>query len=196
MPNAHDVLFRTLADPTRRAIFERLCREGEQTVGALTAQAGVSQPAVSKHLGVLRQPGRVRDRHEGRQTHYSAQLGALAPLMDWTSQMAGFWQSRFDHRRSPQKDGPMSNSATEAETLSVVVDREIPFPPEKIWRALTQPHLIEEWLMTNDFKPAVSPRFNLRGDWGSVDCQVLTVEPHKTLSYTWDALGLESVVTW
>src|SRR5262249_2613976 len=77
MPNAHDVLFRTLADPTRRAIFERLCREGAQTVGALTARAGVSQPAVSKHLGVLKQAGLVRDRHEGRQTHYSAQLGAL-----------------------------------------------------------------------------------------------------------------------
>jgi DNA-binding transcriptional ArsR family regulator len=97
MPNAHDVLFRTLADPTRRAIFERLCRDGEQTVGALTARAAVSQPAVSKHLGVLKQAGLVRDRHEGRQTHYSAQLGALAPLIDWTSQMAGFWQSRFDH---------------------------------------------------------------------------------------------------
>jgi DNA-binding transcriptional ArsR family regulator len=96
MPNAHDMLFRTLADPTRRALFERLCREGEQTVGALTAQSGVSQPAVSKHLGVLRQAGLVRDRHQGRQTHYSAQLGALAALIDWTSQMAGFWQSRFD----------------------------------------------------------------------------------------------------
>ena len=96
MPNAHDVLFRTLADPTRRALFERLCREGEQTVGALTAQSGVSQPAVSKHLGVLRQAGLVRDRHEGRQTHYSAQLGALGPLVDWTRQMAGFWQNRFD----------------------------------------------------------------------------------------------------
>jgi DNA-binding transcriptional ArsR family regulator len=97
MPDPQDILFRSLADPTRRAIFERLCREGEQTVGALTARSGVSQPAVSKHLGVLRQAGLVRDRHEGRQTHYSAQLGALAPLIDWTSQMAGFWQSRFDH---------------------------------------------------------------------------------------------------
>jgi DNA-binding transcriptional ArsR family regulator len=81
----------------RRAIFERLCRDGEQTVGALTARAGVSQPAVSKHLGILKQAGLVRDRHEGRQTHYSAQLGALAPLIDWASQMAGFWQRRFDH---------------------------------------------------------------------------------------------------
>jgi DNA-binding transcriptional ArsR family regulator len=95
-PNAHDVLFKTLADPTRRAIFERLCREGAQTVAALTAQAGISQPAVSKHLGVLRQAGLVRDRHHGRQTHYSAQPGALAPLLDWTGRMAGFWQNRFD----------------------------------------------------------------------------------------------------
>ena len=96
MPDSNDQLFRTLADPTRRAIFERLCRDGEQTVGALTAQAGVSQPAVSKHLGVLKLAGLVRDRHEGRQTHYSAQAGALAPLVDWTSRMTGFWQSRFD----------------------------------------------------------------------------------------------------
>ncbi|MFO1012366.1 MAG: metalloregulator ArsR/SmtB family transcription factor [Caulobacteraceae bacterium] len=96
MSSAQDLLFRTLADPTRRAIFERLCREGAQTVGALTAQAGVSQPAVSKHLGVLKQAGLVSDRHEGRQTHYSAQLPALGPLVDWTKEMAGFWEGRFD----------------------------------------------------------------------------------------------------
>jgi uncharacterized protein YndB with AHSA1/START domain len=88
----------------------------------------------------------------------------------------------------------MTNVATEA--LSVVIEREIPFPPEKIWRALTQPHLIEEWLMQNDFKPVVGHRFNLRADWGVVDSQVLAVEPNKTLSYTWGSLGLESVVTW
>ncbi len=92
-----DALFKTLADPTRRAIFERLTRDGEQTVRALTKQSGVSQPAVSKHLAVLKQAGLVRDRPAGRQTHYSAQLGALGPLIDWTNQMAGFWQSRFDH---------------------------------------------------------------------------------------------------
>lgn len=96
MRHAPDILFRSLADPTRRAIFERLCRDGEQTVGALTARAGVSQPAVSKHLIVLKQAGLVRDRHEGRETHYSAQLAALAPLTDWTSQMTRFWQNRFD----------------------------------------------------------------------------------------------------
>jgi len=97
MPDARDVLFRTLADPTRRAIFERLCRNGEQTVGALTARAGISQPAVSKHLRVLKQAGLVHDRHEGRQTQYSAQASALGPLIDWTSQMTGFWRNRFDH---------------------------------------------------------------------------------------------------
>src|ERR1700709_509058 len=88
----------------------------------------------------------------------------------------------------------MTNTATE--TLSVVVERDIPFPPEKIWRALTQPHLIEEWLMKNDFKPVVGHSFSLRADWGAVDCQVQTVEPNKALSYTWGAYGLESVLTW
>ncbi len=84
----------------------------------------------------------------------------------------------------------------ETETLSVVVEREIPFPPEKIWRALTQPHLIEEWLMKNDFKPVLEHRFTLSAHWGSVDCRVTAVEPNRTLSYTWGAMGLASVVTW
>jgi uncharacterized protein YndB with AHSA1/START domain len=88
----------------------------------------------------------------------------------------------------------MSNTAPD--TLSVVVERELPFPAEKIWRALTQPHLIEEWLMKNDLKPVLDHRFNFRADWGAVDCHVLTIEPNKTLTYTWAAYGLESVVTW
>ena len=82
------------------------------------------------------------------------------------------------------------------ETRSVVVEREIPYPSEKIWRALTQPHLIAEWLMKNDFVPEKGHRFNLSADWGSVDCQVQLVEPNKTLSYTWDTKDLRSVVTW
>jgi len=90
-----------------------------------------------------------------------------------------------------------------AETRSVVVERDIPFPPEKLWRALTQPHLMEEWLMKNDFRPEVGHAFKLSGDWGGVlDCEVLAVEPHRTLSYSWDfahddpAYGLKSVVTF
>ena len=88
----------------------------------------------------------------------------------------------------------MTDNATE--TLSVVVEREIPFPPEKIWRALTQPELIEDWLMKSDFKPVVGHSFNFRADWGAVDCRVQAVEANKTLSYTWGAFGLESIVTW
>ena len=82
------------------------------------------------------------------------------------------------------------------ETHSVVVERDLPHAPEKIWRALTHPDLIEAWLMKNDFSPAVDHRFKLTADWGAVDGRVLVVEPNKTLSYTWDAFGLESVVTW
>ncbi|HWW07265.1 SRPBCC domain-containing protein [Collimonas sp.] len=82
------------------------------------------------------------------------------------------------------------------DTQTLIVERELPHPAEKIWRALTQAPLIEEWLMKNDFKPVVGHRFDLRADWGVVDCQVLAVEPNKTLSYAWEALGLKSVVTW
>ena len=85
---------------------------------------------------------------------------------------------------------------TTTETRSVVVERELPHAPEKIWRALTQPHLIEEWLMKADFKPEVGHGFNLRADWGVVDCEVLVVEPNKALSYTWNSGDLKSVVTW
>jgi uncharacterized protein YndB with AHSA1/START domain len=92
---------------------------------------------------------------------------------------------------------------TATEMRSAIVEREFPCPPEKLWRALTQPHLIEEWLMKNDFKPVVGHSFNLRGEWGGVlDCEVLALEPHKTLSYTWDfkhedaAYNLRSVVTF
>jgi uncharacterized protein YndB with AHSA1/START domain len=92
-------------------------------------------------------------------------------------------------------------SKTETETLSVIVEREIAFPPEKIWRALTQGPLLEEWLMKNDFAPVVGHRFAFRStpmpNWnGVIDCEVLLVEPNKRLSYRWGALGLESVVVW
>jgi uncharacterized protein YndB with AHSA1/START domain len=88
----------------------------------------------------------------------------------------------------------MSNAT--AERLSVVVERELPHPPEKVWRALTTPHLIEDWLMKTDFQPRLDHRFSFRADWGAVDCQVTALEPNRTLAYTWAAHGLESVVTW
>lgn len=95
----------------------------------------------------------------------------------------------------------MNDSAQQNRT--VVVQRQISHPPEKLWRALTQPHLMEEWLMKNDFAPVVGHRFNISADWGGVlDCEVLAVEPNKTLSYTWNlehqdpAFDLRSVVTF
>jgi uncharacterized protein YndB with AHSA1/START domain len=82
------------------------------------------------------------------------------------------------------------------EKRTLVLERELPHPPEKIWRALTQPHLLEEWLMKTDFKPVLGHRFTFRADWGSVDCKVLALEPNRCLSYTWEAMGLECVLTW
>lgn len=96
MSDQHDTIFRSLADPTRRAIFERLCLDGEQNVLALTEQAGISQPAVSKHLAVLKQADLVSGRQEGRQTRYTANIEALAPLVDWTRTMSRFWDAKLD----------------------------------------------------------------------------------------------------
>ena len=81
-------------------------------------------------------------------------------------------------------------------TRSVIVERDIAFPPEKIWRALTRPELIEEWLMRNDFQPKLGHGFTLSGDWGAVNCEVIEIDPPSSLSYSWAAFGLESVVTW
>jgi DNA-binding transcriptional ArsR family regulator len=100
MPAARDAVFKSLADPTRRSLFERLARDGEQTVRALTDRAGVSQPMVSKHLGVLKRAGLVRERREGRETRYRARPRALAPLVDWMALHAAFWGDRFDRLES------------------------------------------------------------------------------------------------
>lgn len=89
-------VFRALADPTRRAIFEELTRRGEQTVHALTSYAGVSQPAVSKHLTVLKRAKLVRHRREGRETHYRADPAALSPMIDWLNLYGAFWRDRFN----------------------------------------------------------------------------------------------------
>src|SRR3569833_3327686 len=89
-------IFRALGDPTRRALYERLSRHGEHSVHALTDGAGVSQPAVSKHLGVLKAAGLVRDRRQGRETHYSADLAVLRPLVDWADRYTAFWRGRLD----------------------------------------------------------------------------------------------------
>ena len=96
MPVLANHVFKALADPTRRAIFEGLARDGEQTVHALTRRAGISQPAVSKHLVVLKRARLVGHRHQGRETHYSARPQALAPLVDWMALYGSFWRDKFD----------------------------------------------------------------------------------------------------
>ncbi len=202
MQDVHDVLFKTLADPTRRAIFERLRREGEKTVRGADS-AGWDLATGRLKASWRTETGRAGARSPaGRQTHYRAQPSALAPLIDWTSQLARVLAKLVQRSgRLVEADGPMNESS--AETRSVVVEREIPYPPEKIWRALTQPFLIAEWLMKNDFKPDVGHRFNLRGEWGGVlDCEVLAIEPNRSLSYTWNfkhddaAYNLQSEVTF
>ena len=90
---------------------------------------------------------------------------------------------------------------TTAATRSVVIEKELPYPPTKIWRALTQGHLIKKWLMDSDFQPVVGHKFSFRAtpmpNWnGVVDSEVLVVEPNKKLSYSWGSMGLESVVVW
>ena len=93
-------VFRALADPTRRALFEQLTRNGEQTVHALTTYAGVSQPAVSKHLTILKRAKLVRHRRDGRETHYRAHAEALNPMVDWLNLYGAFWRERFDRLES------------------------------------------------------------------------------------------------
>ena len=96
MPVPVNLVLKALADPTRRAIFEELTRDGEQTVHALTRRAGVSQPAVSKHLTLLKRAKLVGHRREGRETHYRAQPEALTPVVDWLNLYGAFWRERFD----------------------------------------------------------------------------------------------------
>ncbi|MGR3592548.1 MAG: ArsR/SmtB family transcription factor [Limimaricola soesokkakensis] len=96
MSASQDTIFRSLSDPTRRAIFERLCLGGEQNVVTLTEHAGISQPAVSKHLAILKQAGLVSGRQNGRQTRYAANIKGLAPLVDWTRTMSRFWDAKLD----------------------------------------------------------------------------------------------------
>jgi uncharacterized protein YndB with AHSA1/START domain len=87
-------------------------------------------------------------------------------------------------------------SDTSTDTRSVVVERELPHPPEKIWRALTEPHLIAEWLMQGDFRPVVGHAFSFGAEWGSVDCRVIEIEPQRMLAYSWGDYDLDSIVTW
>ena len=132
--------------------------------------AGADRPCRRLATGGVQAPRRAEARRPGArparrdaQTHYSAEPQGLAPLIDWMRLYGAFWRDRFDAPRNPaEQDGPMTELATA--TRSLVVERVMPHPPEKIWRALTQGPLIEQWLMKNDFQPVVGHRFNFRAD--------------------------------
>lgn len=96
-------LFRALADPTRRAVYERLAR-GEMTVAALKSGFAVSQPAISQHLAVLKAAGLVAERREGRHAYYRAEPDGLAPLIDWIDRYRRFWPARIDRLKDLLKD--------------------------------------------------------------------------------------------
>jgi len=101
---AIDTVMRALADPTRRAIFERIVGSEEITVGELTRGSGVTQGAISQHLKALKQAGLVAERPEGRHVHYRAQPEGLAPLVDWMSHYGAFWRERFTDLRTLLKE--------------------------------------------------------------------------------------------
>ena len=186
-------LFKALSDPTRRAIFERLCREGQLSVHALTTGAGVSQPAVSKHLAQLRAAGLVLPEPQGRETFYRAEPQALAPLAAWLERSGRLLGPTVDRAwRSFEKDGPMTKTMT--------LTRDYPFPQDRVWRAISTGALIADWLMPNDFEPSPGHRFTFRAaampQWdGVVQGEVLEVDPPSHLSYTWVALGIVTEVS-
>jgi len=99
-----DAVMRTLADPTRRAVFERIVKSKEITVAELTRGSGVTQSAVSQHLRSLKQAGLIADRPEGRNVHYRADARGLAPLVDWMALYAVFWRERFSNLRALLKE--------------------------------------------------------------------------------------------
>ena len=137
----------------------------------------------------------MQERPEGRVVHYRAEPKGLAPLMDWMRFYAVFWDERMDRLENvAEQDGPM-NTATD--TRAVVIERRMPHSLDKVWRALTQGPLMEDWLMANDFEPRVGHRFTfhmppMQGWNGVTDCEVLSVEPPDELSYTWNSSGEEA----
>src|SRR5882762_1423958 len=209
MQAAGDRLLRALADPLAGPSRAPGPRRGADRAGLDRLRRRVAT-------------GRVQapERPEAGQAGTPA-TGRSGAQVDWMCLYGAFWHDRFDGLESqlkrmenmsqlptqPLTEPPTQPITTPAGTRSLVVEREMPHPPEKIWRALTEGSLIEEWLMKNDFQPRVGHRFNFRAEpmphWNGVtDCEVLTVEPKERLSYSWNASGeeaangLKTVVTW
>lgn len=206
---AEDRIFQALADPSRRAIFESLTR-GESAVKELTARFDISQPAVSQHLNALKEAGLVQGRREGRSVYYSVNPRGMKPLVNWLTHYQAFWFARIDrpHRPlatpagDPRRMKPVDTTDT-SQTDTIAFQFDVPHPPAKVWRALTTPALLSEWLL-----PVTGLQLHLDSDFafhappqpgwdGVVKCRVIAVEPESRISYTWVVGGfLETVVTF
>src|SRR5271156_2044855 len=210
--DAITVVMRTLADPTRRAVFERIVGTKEIRVAELTRGSGVTQGAISQHLKSLKLAGLVAERPDGRNVFYRAQPEGLTPLVDWMSHYGLFWRERFASQNAAEGDRAMNDAAVKSDTQNIVVDEVFPHAPETIWRTLTTGELIVRWLGMEPtrFEPVEGKHFTFQttpaGAWdGVIRCQVLEVMPKERLAYTWKGghegnVGygsrLDTVVTW
>ena len=207
-----DAVMRTLADPTRRAVFERIVSSDEITVGELTRGSGVTQGAISQHLKSLKQAGLVAERPEGRNVYYRAEPMGLTPLVDWMRPLRRLLARALRQPPNPsERDRSMSTAALKSHTQDVVLDEVFPHAPGTVWKALTSGELMARWMMTPiGFEPVEGNHFMLPnvagGAWdGTIHCQVLEVVENERFVYSWkgghdDNVGygspLDTVVTW
>ena len=207
-----DAVLRTLADPTRRAVFERIAKSDEITVVELTRGSGVTQGAVSQHLKALKQAGLVADRPEGRNVYYRAQpKGARPPGRLDRALRRVLARALCQSQSSLEGDRAVTEGAMNPATQDIVVEEVLPHAPETIWKTLTTGELIDRWLMkSTGFEPVAGTRFTLQttpaGAWdGVIHCEVLEVVPNERLSYSWRSghdgnteygSRIDTVVTW
>ena len=190
---AENKIFQALADPSRRAIFESLTR-GEAAVKDLTARFDISQPAVSQHLATLKDAGLVNGRREGRCVYYRVEPRGMKPLIDWIAHYRAFWTEHVDRlERLLEKMDRMTltDKTARSQTESLSFEFDLPHAPEKVWRALTDPALLAEWLLpVIDLKLEPGAAFTFKTQpypgWdGIVNCRFVEIEAHRKLSYTW-----------
>src|SRR5215468_608382 len=139
-PGVRDKVFQALSDPSRRAIFESLTR-GEAAVKDLTARFDISQPAVSQHLAALKDAGLVDGRREGRCVYYRVEPRGLKPLIDWLAHYRAFWVEHVDRLEK------LLDKMEPAQSSHISLEFDLAHSPAKVWRALTEPALLAEWLL-------------------------------------------------
>lgn len=176
-----DEVFVALSHPVRRRLLE-LLSEGSVTAGDLAARFDLSRPAVTEHLQVLRRAGLVRDETAGRHRHYHLVAEPLADVEQWLHPFERFWRGRLRTLATLLEENPVPT-----DTASVSVDQFVAAPPERVWRALTEPELLAGWWVPGDIAAVVGHRFHLQMPrWGSIPCEVTVVEPPSRFVYTFN----------